>query len=189
MDAFLTTLLAASWAEMGDRTQILCAVLALRFGKERPVIYGLVAATLLNSCLSAYGGAFVGTLISEDAEMLFYALSFAFAGAGMLWWRRSVDTLEEWKTGPFWTSFLGIFILQLGDKGQFIIAGTAARTQAPEFAALGGAIGIIITCMAAIILRERLAQIVPVKPIRIAGGVIFLLVGLIMGMLAFGLFG
>ncbi len=174
---------------MGDRTQILCAVLALRFGREKPIIYGLIAATLLNSCISAYGGAYLGMLISEDAERLFYALSFALAGASMLWWRRGIDTLSSWKTSALLTSFLGLFILQLGDKGQFIIAATAARTQAPELTALGGALGIIMTCVAAIILRERLAVLIPIKIVRVVGGVIFLLVGLVAGMQAFGLFG
>ena len=189
MDAFLTSLFICLWAEMGDRTQILCAVMAIRFGREKPVILGLIAATVLNSLLSAYVGAAVGRYISEEPARLFYALSLLFAGAGMIWWRRRVDTLDDWTPGAFWTSFLGLFILQLGDKGQFIIAATSARTQAPEFAAAGGALGTIMACIAAVLLREKMAKLIPVKAIRIAGGIVFLLAGLAVAMSAWGLIG
>jgi putative Ca2+/H+ antiporter (TMEM165/GDT1 family) len=115
-------------------------------------------------------------------------LSLLFAGAGMLAWRRPVDLLDKWTMGPFWTAFLGIFILQLGDKGQFMLAATAARTDAWAFAATGGWIGGMIACIPAIILQEKLAQLVPVTVIRRTGGGIFLFLGLILAMGAWGLF-
>ena len=59
---------------------------------------------------------------SSDAVTMMIALAYIFAGAGMLMWRRSVNQLQGWKLGGFWTAFLGLGILQFGDKGQFIIA-------------------------------------------------------------------
>ncbi|MEH6757184.1 MAG: TMEM165/GDT1 family protein [Parasphingorhabdus sp.] len=188
MDAFLTSLFALLIAEIGDRPQILCAVLVIRYGRAAPIIWGLGLATLLNCLISAIGGSMVNQWISEDPLQLFYALSLLFAGVGMVAWRRSVDLLEKWTLGPFWTSFLGIFILQFGDKGQFILAATSARTDAWAFAASGGWIGIMLACIPAVIFQEKLVQMLPMKALRYTGGVLFLIIGTILALSAWGIF-
>ena len=94
MDAFLTSIFALALAEMGDRPQILCAALAIRYGRVAPVLWGLGLATLINCVISAFFGQAVNQWISEDPLQLFYALSLVLAGAGMLAWRRPVDLLE-----------------------------------------------------------------------------------------------
>lgn len=187
MDAFLTSLFALLLAEIGDRPQILCAALAIRYGRVAPIIWGLGLATLLNCLISALGGSMVNQWISEEPLRLFYALSLLFAGIAMVAWRRPVDLLEKWTLGPFWTSFLGLFILQFGDKGQFILAATAARTGAWEFAAVGGWIGVMLACVPALIFQEKLAQMIPIKPIRYSGGIIFLMIGAAMALSAWGI--
>lgn len=187
MDAFLTTLISTLLAEMGDRTQILTAVLALRFHKNGAVITGLALATLLNSAISAVGGSVIDQWISERPVLLFAGLAYIFAGAGMLMWRRKVELLEKWKTGAFLTSFLGLFILQFGDKSQFLILANSARTPLWGFALIGGWAGIMAACIPAILLREKLAEILPMRMIRRVGGVLMLLWGLWLGLRAFGL--
>lgn len=187
MDVFLTSLFALLLAEIGDRPQILCAALAIRYGRVALIIWGLGLATLLNCLISALGGSMVNQWISEEPLRLFYALSLLFAGIGMVAWRRPVDLLEKWTLGPFWTSFLGLFILQFGDKGQFILAATAARTGAWEFAAVGGWIGVMLACVPALIFQEKLAHVIPIKPIRYSGGIIFLMIGAAMALSAWGI--
>jgi len=126
--------------------------------------------------------------ISEDALQLFYALSLIFAGIGMVAWRRPVDLLEKWPFGPFWTSFLGLFILQFGDKGQFILIATAARTGMGPFAAAGGWFGVMIACLPAILFYRQLRDNIPMVPIRHAGGAAFLLTGAGLALGAWGIF-
>lgn len=187
MDAFLTSLFALALAEIGDRPQILCAALVIRYGRVMPIFWGLALATLVNCLISALGGSVVNQWISEDPLQLFYALSLLFAGAGMLAWRRPVDLLENWKLGPFWTSFIGLFILQFGDKGQFILAATAARTDMWVFAVVGGWIGVMIACVPALLLQEKLAKIIPVNLVRRIGGGLFLMIGGAMALGAWGI--
>lgn len=187
MDAFLTTLLATLLAEMGDRTQILAAALALRFHKNGAVLAGLALATVLNSSISAIGGSVIDQWISERPVLLFNGFAYISAGIGMLMWRRKVELLENWKTGAFLTAFLGLAILQFGDKSQFLIATNAARTPLWGFVLAGGVAGILIACVPAIILREQLAAILPLRAIRRVGGVVMLLWGLWLALRAFGL--
>ncbi len=188
MDAFLTSLFALALAEFGDRPQILCAALAIRYGRVSPIILGLALATLCNCTISVLAGSAVHRWISEDALQLFYALSLIFAGFGMVAWRRPVDLLEKWPFGPFWTSFLGLFILQLGDKGQFILMATAARTDMAYFAAAGGWFGVMIACLPAILAYRQLTDNMPMTTIRYAGGAAFLLIGAIVALGALGIF-
>lgn len=189
MDSLLTTLLSVFLVEMGDRTQILVAVLALRFHNERRVLAGLALATLINCSVSAIGGSVVDNWISEAPLRLFNALAYIFAGTGMLLWRRPVDVLAGWKTSAFMTSFLGLFVLELGDKSQFIILANAAQTPLWPMTILGGWMGIMAACAPAIYLRERLATMLPIGAIRIGGGIVLTIWGLIQAMRAFGLIG
>jgi Ca2+/H+ antiporter, TMEM165/GDT1 family len=174
MDALLSTFLSVFLAEMGDRTQILAAALALRYHKNNAVLAGLGGATLLNCMISAVGGSVIDSWISEAPLKLFAGLAYIFAGAGMLMWRRVVDPLAGWKTPAVVTAFLGLFILEFGDKSQFIIAAQAARTPFWPMAAVGGFTGIMAATIPAIVLRERLAQVVPLKPIRWISGALLL---------------
>lgn len=187
MDALLSTFLSVFLAEMGDRTQILAAALALRYHKNGAVLAGLAAATLLNCSISSVGGSVIDSWISEAPLKLFAGMAYIFAGAGMLMWRRKVDPLSGWKTPAFLTAFLGLFILEFGDKSQFIIAAQAARTPFWGMALTGGFLGIMAATIPAVILRERLAQLVPLKPIRWISGALLLGWGIWLALQAFGL--
>ncbi len=187
MDALLSTLLSVFLAEMGDRTQILAAALALRYHKNGAVLAGLAGATLLNCGISAAGGSVIDSWISEAPLKLFAGLAYIFVGAGMLMWRRKVDPLTEWKTPAFLTAFLGLFILEFGDKSQFIVAAQAARTPFWPMAAVGGFVGIMAATIPAVIWRERLATLVPLKPIRWISSALLLGWGIMLAAQAFGL--
>lgn len=187
MDALLSTFLSVFLAEMGDRTQILAAALAFRFHKNGPVLSGLALATLLNCTISSAGGSVMDEWISEAPLKLFAGLAYIFAGAGMLMWRRVVDPLTGWKTPAFVTAFFGLFILEFGDKSQFIILAQSARTDFWGLAAVGGFAGIMAATVPAVILRERLATIVPLKLIRWVSGALLLGWGILLALQAFAL--
>lgn len=184
MDSLLATLFSVLIAEIGDRPQILAAALAIRFGNDRTVIWALALATALSCSISAAAGSVIDQWVSEDPVRLFNGLAYVLAGAGMLMWRRRVELLDGWKLGPFLTAFLGIFILQFGDKGQFIIAANAAMTPHWVLTAIGGWIGIMAAIVPAILLKEALAERLPIPIIRKAGGVLLLLWGLIQALRA-----
>lgn len=185
MHSFLITLLVVAIVEMGDRPQLLSAVLAMRFKNDRIIILALLSATVINCTLSAYLGSEVKGWISTDALKLFAAIAYVTGGIGMLLWYRPLDLLENWNIGAFATSFLGLFILQIGDKSQFIIGANAAQADHWVFTFFGAVIGIMIANVPAIIFKEELSDIIPLKAIRKIGGVFITLWGVIMAMQAY----
>src|SRR3546814_6161657 len=114
MDALLIALLASAFAEMGDRTQLLAMVLALRFRNDPAVLSAIMLATIVNCAVSAAGGWLLAGFIGTSARTLFFALSFLFAGAGMLMPVQRPDDVGGWRIGAFFTSFFALFILGNG---------------------------------------------------------------------------
>lgn len=186
MEAFLTTLLLAAIVQTGDRAQLLCAALGQRYGRPVPLMIGVALASGLTALIGALGGELVGLYISLDALRLFYALSLLFAGIGMLAWRRPVDTLQGWRTGPVLTAWLGLAIFQFGDKAQFIIAATAARSHDWVWPLIGGWLGTVLGLAPAIIWQAELANW-PLRAVRLGAGVIISGVGIALALSAFGL--
>ncbi len=187
MDAFLSTLISVFFAEIGDRSQILTLALAMRFREDVSVLAGLALATLLNCALAAFIGSFIDMYVSEEPLRLFTAVAYIMAGSGMLLWRRKTDVLENWKLGAFMTSFLGLFILQFGDKSQFLIAVNAANTPLWGFAMAGGAAGIMAACAPLVFLGQRATASLPIPMVRRIAGIVMLLWGVILALGAFKL--
>jgi len=187
MEQLLSTLILVALTGFADRTALLAAAMATRFGTGPAVLTAAVLAAIGNAALSAAAGAAIGGWISRDALAFFYGFALAVAGLGMLIEGRRVDPLTGWRLGAFATSLIGIALIQLGDKGQFIIAATAARSHAPVMAAIGGAIGAMLALVPAIMLREQLAARLPLRAIRGAGGVLLIALGLYLMLRARGL--
>ncbi|MEA3390772.1 TMEM165/GDT1 family protein [Sphingobium sp. CCH11-B1] len=187
MDALLTALLGCLLGEMGDKSQLLVAALAARYDRNGAVIAGVVAAAIANAALSTLAGAWIGPMMGPDARLLFLALSILFLGAGLCWRASSPDLLTGWPTGPFLTTALGLFILQFGDGPQFLILGAATRSAQPVLAGIGGTIGILAALLPAVLLRDRLFALLPIRPIRLSGGALLLLTGATLALSATGL--
>lgn len=179
MDALLTALLGCLLGEMGDKSQLLLIALAARFSRNGAIIAAIVVAAIANAAISAAAGAFIAPMLATNARILFLALALIFLGGGLLVRVRQPDLLENWRLGAFLTSALGLFILGFGDGPQFLILGVATRTGDPVLAAVGGAIGVIVAQTAAILMRERLLAVLPVRAIRLGGALVLLTLGAI----------
>lgn len=186
MEAFVTTLLLTAIVQTGDRSQLLCAALAMRFQRPGQIVAAMMIASAAGAAFAALGGVVLGEWISRDALALFYALSLLFAGLGMLAWRRRVNLLRGWRIGPFLTTLLGVTILQFGDKSQFIIAATAARSHDWLWPLLGGAFGTGLGLLPAVIWQEELARW-PLRAIRVGAGMVISAIGISLALGAFGL--
>jgi hypothetical protein len=64
MEAFFVSTLVVGLAEIGDKTQILSMMLAARFQRPVPIIFGILFATIVNHAAAGLVGAYFGDLLS-----------------------------------------------------------------------------------------------------------------------------
>src|SRR3954470_21779614 len=94
--------------------------LAARFQRPALVLAAVAIAALANSALAAFGGSLIHAYITLRAISLLLALALIFAGAGALWREKTPEMGASWKVGAFLTTLGCFFLLEFGDKTQFL---------------------------------------------------------------------
>lgn len=129
MDALFNSFILVFISEMGDKTQLLALVLAARFKKPLPIMFGIFVATILNHALASYVGSFITNYVS--AEALKWILSATFIGFGI--WILIPDKDEGFEDkhnwGPFLTTTVAFFLAEMGDKTQLATVAQIGRAH------------------------------------------------------------
>src|SRR5438270_12194529 len=63
MEAFLVSTVVVGLAEIGDKTQILSLILAARFQRPVPIVFGILFATLANHAVAGLAGVLFGSVL------------------------------------------------------------------------------------------------------------------------------
>ena len=169
-------------AEMGDKSQLIAMTLACRFHRT-PVVIGVLSAFLVLNVLAVLAGGALfewvpQRLVLTAAGGLF--LYFAYRS-----WRDGEDADETEETvaiaahGVVVTSFLMIFLAELGDKTQLAMVGLVAGTGAPWSVLVGGTLALwSVSVIGILVGGSLLRRISPVWMHRVAA-LLFLLFGLV----------
>jgi Ca2+/H+ antiporter, TMEM165/GDT1 family len=177
MEAWLVSTGVVALAEIGDKTQLLAFLLAAKFRKPLPIVFGILAATLANHAFAAAIGTWVTGLLSP--EVLRWVLGLSFLG--MAAWTLIPDKFEEEdarlvKYGVFMTTLIAFFLAEMGDKTQ--VATVALAAQYNNFFAVvaGTTLGMMLANVPAVYLGGRIADRLPVRLVHgIAAAVIAIL--------------
>jgi putative Ca2+/H+ antiporter (TMEM165/GDT1 family) len=164
---FVPTLIVAL-AEIGDKTQLLALLLAARFRKPWPIIWGIVAATLANHFAAGAVGSWVASFFS--AATLSWVLAASFAAVAL--WTLVPDKLDDdeesglKKYGPFVTTLIAFFLAEMGDKTQ--VATVMLAAQYPHFVlvVLGTTLGMLIANVPVVLAGNFAADRLPLTLIR-----------------------
>ena len=117
-------------AEIGDKTQLLCFVLAARLRKPWPILAGILVATVANHTAAAWAGSVLAGLIPET--LLTWMVGLSFLAFGL--WALRPDVLDGspavLKAGAFVTALVVFFLAEMGDKTQLATVALAARFDA-----------------------------------------------------------
>lgn len=177
MEALINSFVLVFVSEMGDKTQLLSLVLAARFRKPVPILFGILVATLLNHALASYIGAFSSSLITP--EKLKWALAAAFIAFGI--WMLFPDQDEEFKDrrgwGPFLTTAIAFFFAEMGDKTQLATFALGAKFSTPLLVTLGSTLGMLGADGLVVILGHRFTTRIPMKLMHRIASAIFILFG------------
>jgi len=118
LESFFVPTLIVALAEIGDKTQLLALLLAARFRKPWPIIWGIVVATLANHFLAGAMGNWVAGFFSPAT--LSWILAASFVAVAL--WTLIPDKLDDDESsrlkryGPFLTTLIAFFIAEMGDK-------------------------------------------------------------------------
>ena len=164
---FVPTLIVAL-AEIGDKTQLLALLLAARFRKPWPIIWGIVAATLANHFAAGAVGSWVASFFSAATLSWILAASFAAVAA----WTLVPDKLDDdeesglKKYGPFVTTLIAFFLAEMGDKTQ--VATVMLAAQYPHFILVvaGTTLGMLLANVPVVLAGNFAADRLPLALIR-----------------------
>ena len=181
MEAFLVSTSIVALAEMGDKTQLLSLVLAARFRKPWPIVWGIFVATVFNHALAGAAGAWITTLIGP--QMLRWVLGASFIAMAV--WMLIPDKLEDGDTGegPRWgvfgTTVVAFFLAEMGDKTQIATVMLAAQYSGWLWVVAGTTLGMMLANAPVVWLGERITRRIPLRTVHVVSAGIFLVLGIL----------
>ncbi|MCU9949319.1 TMEM165/GDT1 family protein [Pseudomonas sp. PDM13] len=168
MESLFVPTLIVALAEICDKTQLLALLLAARFRKPWPIIWGIVAATLANHFAAGAVGNWVASFFS--AATLSWILAASFVAVAL--WTLVPDKLDDdeesglKKYGPFLTTLIAFFLAEMGDKTQ--VATVMLAAQYPHFILVvaGTTLGMLLANVPVVLAGNFAADKLPLTLIR-----------------------
>ena len=180
MEAFLVSTGIVALAEMGDKTQLLALILAVRFRKPIPIVLGILVATIANHAMAGAVGAWVTTLLGPDVLRWVLGASFIAMALWMLTPDKmdGEDTAQAPRFGVFGTTVLAFFLAEMGDKTQIATVMLAAQYNAFFAVVAGTTLGMMLANAPVVWLGERMTRLIPLRIVHIVSACVFLALGL-----------
>lgn len=186
LEAFAVSTGAVALGEMGDKTQLLAMLLAARFKRPAPIVWGILVATLANHAAAAAVGGAVAALVGPAVLRWAIGLSFIAMAAWML----IPDKLDEAEVagsgfgarGVFITTVVAFFLAEMGDKTQIATVALAARYPVyPDvvMVVVGTTLGMMLANVPAVFFGDRLARRVPMRLVHGISAAIFAVLGVL----------
>ncbi len=179
MEAFFISTGIVALAEIGDKTQLLAFILAAKFRKPWPIIWGILLATLANHGLAGALGAWITSHVAPSTMRWVLGVSFLAMAA----WTLIPDKFDEKdarfaRFGVFGTTLIAFFLAEMGDKTQIATVALAAQYHAFWTVVAGTTLGMMIANVPAVLLGDRIAHRMPVRLVHSIAAAIFALLGI-----------
>ena len=181
LEAFLVSTGVVALGEMGDKTQLLAMLLAVKFRRPLPIVLGILVATLLNHATAGLVGAWVANALGADLLRWVIGVSFIAMAAWMLVPDKidGDETSGKQRFGVFGTTLIAFFLAEMGDKTQIATVALAARYQDLIAVVAGTTLGMLIADVPAVFAGEAIARRVPMKLVHTIAAAIFVALGLL----------
>jgi len=180
MEAFFLSLAAVSIAELGDRTQLLALLLAVKFRKPWAILAGMAVAGLAMHGLSAGVGMSIGQFV--DDQIMAWVVGALFIAMGI--WTlvpepaHPDDRPRETGHGAFWTAAVTFFLMEIGDKTQLTSMAMAAHFEVVLPVLLGASLAMVLVNAPVIWLGHKFADRIPMRMVRFLAALVFIGIGL-----------
>jgi Ca2+/H+ antiporter, TMEM165/GDT1 family len=166
--------------EIGDKTQLLALLLAARFRAPRPIILGILVATLANHAMASALGAWLTTMV--DPTWLRWVLGGSFIAVAL--WMLRADQVDDdvaghasGRLGVFGVTVIAFFLTEMGDKTQIATVMLAARYDAVATVTVGTTLGMMIANVPAVLIGDKAVKFVPIAWVHRIAALVFAAIG------------
>ena len=164
---------------MGDKTQLLAMLLAVKFKRPLPIILGILVATLANHALAGAVGGWVAQALGPDVLRWVIGVSFIAMAVWMLIPDKIDDEAVDGRQrfGVFGTTVLAFFLAEMGDKTQIATVALAARYTDLVAVVTGTTLGMMLANVPAVFLGDAIARRVSMRLVHGIAALIFAVLG------------
>lgn len=166
-------------AEIGDKSQLVCMVLATRY-RAFPVMMGSALAFIFLNTLAVTFGVAIASWVPEVFISAIVTILFAIFGIHALRLNEELEddvSLASSNSSIFMTTFLLITVAEFGDKTQLAVVALSS-TSLPIAVWSGSTIALITTSALGVWAGRTLLQKIPLTLLHRFSGVIFILLAL-----------
>jgi Ca2+/H+ antiporter, TMEM165/GDT1 family len=175
LEALLISTGVVALGEMGDKTQLLAMLLAVRYQRPLPIVLGILVATLANHATAGLVGGWIANALGPNVLRWVVGVSF-LAMAGWMLVPDRIDADEAPKPqrfGVFGTTAVAFFLAEMGDKTQIATVALAARYQDLISVVAGTTLGMLIADVPAVFIGDRLAKKISMTWVHAVAAAIF----------------
>lgn len=177
LQPFFNSFLVVFVGEMGDKTQLLSLLLAVKFKKPWTILAGVFVATILNHALAAWVGRFVSDLVEPSTMRWILAGTFFFFAAWVLIPDKEEEFKERGHFGVFFTTVVAFFLAEMGDKTQLATVALGAMYSDVWVVTLGTTLGMMGSNALAVFMGEKFLAKIPLKWVHLFAAGLFVLIG------------
>ena len=169
-------------AEIGDKSQLVCMVLAARY-RAFPVMLGATLAFVLLNTLAVTFGVVIASWMPEVFISAIVAILFAIFGIHALRMEEEPDDEDvaiSSNHSILITTFLLIAVAEFGDKTQLAVVALSS-TSIPIAVWLGSTAALITTSALGVLAGRTILQRIPITLLHRISGVIFVILAIFAG--------
>jgi Ca2+/H+ antiporter, TMEM165/GDT1 family len=179
MESLLVSFATVAVAELGDRTQLIAFMLAVRYRRPWPILAGMLLATLAAHVLAGVVGRSFGALLTPGLVDGVVGLGLVVMGV----WALKADTADgaiaAKNRGAFVATLVTFFIAEMGDKTQIATAALAAGYPNLFTVIAGSTAGLMAANVPVVFLGKEFETRLPMRAIHVGAAILFGVLGVL----------
>ena len=179
MESLLVSFATVAVAELGDRTQLIAFMLAIRYRRPWPILAGMLLATLAAHALAGIVGRSFGALLTPGVVDGVVGLGLVAMGV----WALKADTVDgaiaAKNRGAFVATLVTFFIAEMGDKTQIATAALAAGYPNLLTVIAGSTAGLMAANVPVVFLGKEFEKRLPMRAIHMGAAILFGVLGVL----------
>lgn len=179
MESLLVSFATVAVAELGDRTQLIAFMLAVRYRRPWPILAGMLLATLAAHALAGIVGRSFGALLTPGVVDGVVGLGLVAMGV----WALKADTVDgaiaAKNRGAFVATLVTFFIAEMGDKTQIATAALAAGYPNLLTVIAGSTAGLMAANVPVVFLGKEFEKRLPMRAIHMGAAILFGVLGVL----------